>query len=71
MCRDLGLKARSFRTGWSRLARTPLPAIASLRDGGFIVIGKATEDQVLVQVPGEPRPAFMTEAELSRSGTAG
>ena len=62
--RDLGLKARSFRTGWSRLARTPLPAIASLRDGGFIVIGKATEDQVLVQVPGEPRPAFMTEAEL-------
>lgn len=62
--RDLGLKARSFRTGWSRLARTPLPAIASLRDGGFIVIGKATEDQVLVQVPGEPRPTFMTEAEL-------
>ena len=62
--RDLGLKARSFRTGWSRLARTPLPAIASLRDGSFLVIGKATEDQVLVQVPGEPRPAFMTEAEL-------
>lgn len=62
--RDLGLKARSFRTGWSRLARTPLPAIASLRDGGFIVLGKATEDQVLVQVPGEPRPTFMTEAEL-------
>src|ERR1700712_4967884 len=62
--RDLGLKARSFRTGWSRLARTPLPAIASLRDGSFLVIGKATEDQVLVQVPGEPRPTFMTEAEL-------
>ena len=62
--RDLGLKARSFRTGWSRLARTPLPAIASLRDGSFLVIAKATEDQVLVQVPGEPRPAFMTEAEL-------
>src|SRR3954454_14729846 len=62
--KDLGLKARSCRTGWSRLTRTPLPAIASLRDGGFMVIGKATEDQVLVQVPGEPRPTFMTEAEL-------
>jgi ATP-binding cassette, subfamily B, bacterial HlyB/CyaB len=62
--KDLGLKARSFRTGWSRLARTPLPAIASLRDGGFMVIGKATDDQVLVQVPGEARPAFMTKAEL-------
>jgi subfamily B ATP-binding cassette protein HlyB/CyaB len=62
--RDLGLKARSFRTDWSRLARTPLPAIASLRDGGFMVIGKAAEDQVLVQVAGEARPAFMTRAEL-------
>src|ERR1700675_2290990 len=62
--RDLGLKARSFRTDWSRLARTPLPAIATLRAGGFMVIGKAPEDQALVQVPGEARPAFMTRAEL-------
>jgi len=62
--RDLGLKARSFRTGWSRLARTPLPAIATLRDGGFLVIGKAADGQVLVQVPGQARPTFMTEAEL-------
>ncbi|MEP6836405.1 MAG: type I secretion system permease/ATPase [Bradyrhizobium sp.] len=62
--KDLRLKARSCRTGWSRLARTPLPAIASLRDGGFMVIGKAAEDRVLVQLPGEARPAFMTEAEL-------
>src|SRR5882724_4138511 len=62
--RDLGLKTRSFRTDWSRLARTPLPAIATLRDGGFMVIGKAADDKVLVQVPGEARPAFMTKAEL-------
>jgi ATP-binding cassette, subfamily B, bacterial HlyB/CyaB len=62
--RDLGLKARSLRTDWSRLARTPLPAIASLRDGGFMVIGKAADDKVLVQIPGQARPAFMTEAEL-------
>ena len=34
--RDLGLKARAWRTKWSRLVRTPLPAIASLpaRGGG-------------------------------------
>jgi ATP-binding cassette, subfamily B, bacterial HlyB/CyaB len=62
--RDLGLKARSLRTDWSRLARTPLPAIASLRDGGFMVIGKAADDKVLVQIPGQARPAFMTKAEL-------
>jgi subfamily B ATP-binding cassette protein HlyB/CyaB len=62
--KDLGIKARSCRTRWSRLAQTPLPAIASLRDGGFMVIGKASEDRVLVQMPGEARPAFMTEAEM-------
>ena len=39
--KDLGLKARICRTGWSRLARTPLPAIAALRDGTFLVIAKA------------------------------
>jgi ATP-binding cassette, subfamily B, bacterial HlyB/CyaB len=61
--KDLGLKARSCRTKWSRLARTPLPAIATLRDGGFMVIGKVSEDQVLVQAAGEARPAFMTQAE--------
>src|SRR5690348_11618663 len=46
--KGLGLKARAHRTDWSRLARTPLPAIASLSDGGFIVVAKAAEDKVLV-----------------------
>src|SRR5207342_1001201 len=36
----------------------------SLRDGGFMVIGKASEDRVLVQLPGAARPAFMTRDEL-------
>ena len=38
--KDLGLKARAYRTHWSRLAKTPLPAIAILRDGGFLVTPK-------------------------------
>ena len=62
--KDLGLKARAHRTDWSRLANTPLPAIAALRDGGFLVVAKAAEDNVLVQSPLEPRPALMTRAEL-------
>src|SRR5437867_78018 len=62
--KDLGLKARSYRTDWSRLARTPLPAIAALRDGGFMVVAKAGEDKVLVQSPQGSRPALMTRAEL-------
>ena len=62
--KDLGLKARAYRTGWSRLGRTPLPAIACLRDGGFLVLAKASEDKVLVLSPLAPRPALMSRAEL-------
>ena len=36
--KDFGLKARACRTKWSRLAKTPLPAIASLRDGRFMAV---------------------------------
>jgi subfamily B ATP-binding cassette protein HlyB/CyaB len=62
--RDLGLKARACRSQWSRLAKTPLPAIAPLRDGTFMVIAKADADKVLVQSPAYPRPVVITRAEL-------
>jgi subfamily B ATP-binding cassette protein HlyB/CyaB len=60
--KDLGLKARVHRSNWSRLAGTPLPAIASLRDGGFVVIAKASDDQVMVMSP-ERRPTLMKRDE--------
>jgi len=62
--RDLGLKARACHSDWARLVRTPLPAIATLREGGFMVIAKAAEEKVLVQSPQEPGPALMSRAEL-------
>src|SRR5229473_1687890 len=62
--RQLGLKASESRTQWDRLARTPLPAIAALRDGGFLLLGKASEDKILVQTPDSQRPTLMTRAEL-------
>src|SRR5258708_13608759 len=34
--KELGLKARAVRTTWARLAQTPLPAIAALKNGGFL-----------------------------------
>ena len=63
--KDLGLKARAYRTDWSRLGRTPLPAIASLRDGGFLLVAKTSGDKVLVQSPLESRPALMTRDQLA------
>ena len=62
--RSLGLKARTYRTQWSRLPGSPLPAIAMLRDGSFMVIAKASADKVLVQSPQAQRPVLMERDEL-------
>ena len=62
--KDLGLKARACRTKWSRLGRTPLPAIASLCDGRFLVLAKAAEDKVLVQSPETARPVLMARDDF-------
>jgi subfamily B ATP-binding cassette protein HlyB/CyaB len=63
--KDLGLKARAYRTDWTRLSRTPLPAIATLRGGGFMVLAKVSKDKVLVQSPRAPRPELLTRAQLN------
>ncbi|HEY7244882.1 MAG TPA: type I secretion system permease/ATPase [Xanthobacteraceae bacterium] len=64
LAKELGLKARTTTSAWPRLAKTPLPAIAALNDGGFLLLAKAGEDKVLVQSPSSPRPSLMTRAEL-------
>src|SRR5262245_40730652 len=58
------VKARAVTTTWKRLAKTPLPAIAGLRDGGFVVLGQASEDKVVVQAPQSSKPSLMTRAEF-------
>jgi ATP-binding cassette, subfamily B, bacterial HlyB/CyaB len=62
--KELGLKARSYRTSWARLATTPMPGIAVLRDGGYIVIGKVGEDKAIVQSPQSPQPSLMAREEF-------
>jgi ATP-binding cassette, subfamily B, bacterial HlyB/CyaB len=62
--REYGLKARSFQSNWRRLIKTPLPGIAVLSDGSYLLIGKASEDQVLVQNPLSAQPKLMSRAEF-------
>jgi ATP-binding cassette, subfamily B, bacterial HlyB/CyaB len=62
--KQTGLKARVFKTSFARLEKTPLPGIAVLRDGGFLLLGKAGKGKVLVQSPVFPKPQMMTQAEL-------
>ncbi len=81
--RDFGLKSREHRSRWRRLDRTPLPAIALLRDGGYLILGKVIESpassgdggseipsgggKILVQNPLAPRPEVMTRAALEEA----
>jgi subfamily B ATP-binding cassette protein HlyB/CyaB len=51
-------------TDWERLDKTPLPAIVLLRDGGFLIVGKAGDGKAVVQSPDSPRPALMTKAQF-------
>lgn len=62
--REFGLKAREVKTNWARLVTTPLPAIAALKDGGFLLLGKVGDDKVVAQSAKTPRPELMTRADL-------
>jgi subfamily B ATP-binding cassette protein HlyB/CyaB len=64
VAKELGLKARARRSTWERLPNTPLPAIAALKDGGFLFLGKVGDDKALVQAPSSPRPSVLGRAEF-------
>ena len=60
--REFELKARTIESQWERLADTPLPAIARMRNGSFLILGKMTGDTVLIQDPVIGRPQILPRA---------
>jgi subfamily B ATP-binding cassette protein HlyB/CyaB len=65
----LKLKARAVSTDWLGLLKLPLPAIVELKDKSFIIIGKVTADDALVQSPSEGRPQVIKRAEFEYDWT--
>ena len=63
--RRFPVKARAHRSSYKRLERTPLPALAELADGGWLVLGRAAEDKVLVLDPRSARPETLTRADFA------
>lgn len=63
--RKLELKAKLIRTEISRLAQTPLPALAVSKDGSFFIIARYDSDKALLHDPRNDRPTIVTEAELA------
>jgi subfamily B ATP-binding cassette protein HlyB/CyaB len=59
-----GIKARCLASDWDRLAKTPLPAIASRRDGRFFILAKVADDRALIQDPFEQQPTVVSRGEL-------
>jgi subfamily B ATP-binding cassette protein HlyB/CyaB len=55
------IKARGVNSTLERLETTPLPALGQLKDGGWLVVGKAAEGKVLVQHPLSPTPELLTK----------
>jgi subfamily B ATP-binding cassette protein HlyB/CyaB len=62
--KELGLTAHACAATWKRLTGMPLPRIAALRHGGFLILGKVVGDIALVGRPSSRRP-------LLTRGTAG
>jgi len=65
----LGLKARCVTVVADRLCKTPMPCLAELQDGGFLVLGAADGQRVLVQDPAASGPAALTRPDFEARST--
>jgi ATP-binding cassette, subfamily B, bacterial HlyB/CyaB len=63
--RRFPVKARAHGSSFERLQRTPLPALAALKGGDWLVLGRVAEDQVLVLDPRSARPELLTRADFA------
>ena len=51
IARQQGARAKLSRARWHDLMKLPLPAIAATREGGFVLLARASADALLVQSP--------------------
>lgn len=69
--KHLGLKAKTVKTDFSRLANTPLPALAIGRDGEFFILARSDNEKVLIHDPRSERPEVIARGELESRWTEG
>ena len=58
--KHVGLKAGVVQTKWDKLIGMPLPAMAKLVDGRYLVVAKVQGEKVLVQHADETRPLVLS-----------
>jgi subfamily B ATP-binding cassette protein HlyB/CyaB len=62
--RKLGLKVKERTADWTSLSGLRLPAVAALRDGGYLLLGQMVDDRVVAADLTSRRPKYMTREEL-------
>ena len=67
--KQLKLKARVVTENWAGLMKLPLPAIVECRSGGFVIVGKVSDEGALVQDPAANRPQVLKRAEFEADWT--
>jgi len=60
------VKVKALLSTMRRLRKTPLPALAGLHSGGFVVIGQITDDAVLIQGYRDAAPRLLSHAAFER-----
>lgn len=65
----LDLKARIIKSRWKKLDGTPMPAIAELSDGRFILLGGLREGKLLVQDAASGQTAALDQSQFEELWT--
>ncbi|MGE5505390.1 MAG: type I secretion system permease/ATPase [Actinomycetota bacterium] len=61
----LGLKAKAIDSDAGKLSGTPLPCLARGRDGGWFILGRVADGQVMIHDPKVNRPEQLSLEALS------
>ena len=62
--RRFEIKAKAIASSTRRLAATPMPALASTRDGRWFLIGRVGDDSVLILAPPKVQPELVPRADF-------
>ena len=71
IARGFPVKARLVQSDMARLAETPMPALAAMKDGGWWVIGQVGPEKLLVKDPAIEAPQAVTHAEFAAQWSKG
>ena len=63
----LGLKVARLSSSWERLQTTPMPAIARLESGHYVVLARVEREEVVLQDPRKPAPSVQRREIFEQS----